>query len=148
MSTALEPILTDSRASPAAFVWYGALDEGMLRRWVNERSLAVPADLFALWATLGAGEMFESEELLAPFGAPQHAADFDDANEQHRKAGLPTGTFVFHDGSWLSAVRQVDARYVTLDRSTYVVLDEFASLREWYVGTVRREFAMRYGLGK
>jgi hypothetical protein len=92
--------------------------------------------------------MFESEEILAPFGAPQHAGDFDASNDHHRGAGLPAGLFVFHDGSWLSAVRQFDGVYVKLDRSTYVVLEEFESLKEWYLRTVRREFAARYGLGK
>jgi hypothetical protein len=130
-----------------AFAWYGPLGELELRAWLATRSLHVPADLFEVWITLGPGEMFESEELLAPFGAPDYALHCDDTNVFHRGRGMPAGLFLFHEGTWLSAVRQCDSRYVTLDRHTYAVVREFPSLLAWYVATVRSEFARRYGVG-
>lgn len=137
----------DAATHPKAFVWYGALPIDRLKAWAAERSLRVPGDLMDLWSTLGAGEMFESEEILVPYDGPEYAADFDGWNERHHAAGLPAGLFVFHEGTWLSAVRAHEPCYVTLNSHTYAVIDAFSSLQEWYEGTVRKEFAERYGLG-
>jgi hypothetical protein len=99
-----------------------------------------------LWSTLGGGEMFESEEILVPLDGPEFGADFDSANERHHAAGLPDDLFVFHEGTWLSAVRGYEPCYVCLDPRTYAVIEAFSSLQEWYERTVREEFAERYGL--
>jgi hypothetical protein len=140
-------IHADSERQPGGFHWYGALDHGRLLRWMTERNLTVPADLLELWLTFGGGEMFETEEILAPFGGPEYALDFDGRNATHHECGLPDTLFVFHEGTWLSAVRRFAPHYVTLDPVTYVVTGEFGSLDHWYKSTVRNEFAERYRLG-
>jgi hypothetical protein len=139
-------ILADSRERPRAFFWYGAPERKRLLHWITERSLTVPADLLELWQTFGGGVMFESEEIFAPLGGPEYELDFDRRNATHHEAGLPDTLFVFHEGTWLSAVRRFFPHYVTVDPVTYAVTQEFESLDHWYKTTVRNEFGERYGL--
>ena len=146
MTTGIDLICEDLQKRPKAFIWHGALEPERLYEWATDRGLDIPSDLIELWATLGGGEMFETEQVLVPYDGPEYAADFDASNAAHSAAGLPKGVFVFHEGCWLSAVRDVELRYVILDPETYEVLDAFSSLDQWYRRTVRKEFWARYGL--
>jgi hypothetical protein len=142
----LRQLQSDVAERPELFVWRGPYDARSLDRWLDERALEVPPGLRELWLTFGAGDAFESEEFLAPFDAPEYAADFVMSNEAFRRDGLPEGLFVFHDGLCLSAFRRMEPRYVVLDRTSWATSQAFASLNDWYRGTLRREYAQRYGL--
>jgi hypothetical protein len=142
-----ETLRSDMRERPRAFYWYGAIAAEPLRDWIEQRQLDVPSDLLDLWQSRGGGVIFESEEVLAPWGGDEHAIDFDESNHAHRTKGLPEGMFVFHEGSWISAVRPQFPRYVALEHSTYAIAGEFESLDDWYRGTIRKEFAERYHFG-
>jgi hypothetical protein len=144
MSTNL--LLTDIAARPRAFSWYGALSRERLAKWSAERGLSLPDDLVDLWCLYGGGEMFESEEILVPFDGPEYALDFDSENQRHHASGLPADLSVFHSGSWLSAVRALEPRYVTVDPERFSVEVTYPSLDAWYRQTVRLEFWERYGL--
>lgn len=146
MSPASETLWADASERPTAFAWYGAVDRAELQRWILQRGLDVPSDLLSLWLTFGGGVMFETEEILAPGSGPEYAADFDQVNGAHRGRGLSDGLFLFHEGTWLSAVRRISPRYLLVDRESYAATGEFESLDDWYRRTVREEFAARYGL--
>lgn len=145
-STRTETMRSDMRERPRAFHWYGAIAREPLQHWIEQRQIDVPGDLLDLWESCGGGVIFESEEVLAPLAGDQHAIDFDEANRTHRAKGLPEGLFVFHEGIWVSAVRPESPRYVALEGDTYATAGEFESFDDWYRGTIRGEFAERYGL--
>jgi hypothetical protein len=146
MTTTLRQLRSDVAQRPELFVWYGPYEASLLDEWLGARELDVPPDLRELWLSFGAGDAFETEEFLAPFDGPEYAADFAASNEAHRSEGLPEGLFVFHDGVCLSAVRRSEPRFVVLDRNSWAIKQAFASLDAWYCGTLRREYAQRYGL--
>ena len=134
------------RERPQVFYWYGPIARESLQQWIELRQLDVPGDLLDVWLSYGGGVMFESEEVLAPLGGDEHALDFDEVNYRHRDKGLPEGLVVFHEGTWVSAVRNDPPRYVAVEHSSYETVGEFESFDAWYRSTVREEFAERYGL--
>lgn len=146
MFTEIPLIRQDAELHPSLFLWYGAVPGAALKSWIATRNLRVPGDLRELWQSFGGGNLFESEEILAPFGAATDAPQFDDRNKHHHANGLSPFMFVFHEGSWLSAVRGIEPVYVTLDERTYGTTAQFDSLDHWYAGSLRDEFADRYGL--
>ena len=149
MTSTLDQLRSDVAQKPELFIWIGPYDAHSLDEWLLGRGLDVPPDLRELWLSFGAGEAFETEDLLAPFGDPSHAAAagfFTRRNEDLRSAGLPEGLLVFHEGLCVSAFRRAEPRFVVLDRTSWAVTQAFASLDGWYRGTLRREYAERYGL--
>jgi hypothetical protein len=147
MSEGLGQLRVDTAEHPRLFCWYGPIDPRRLSMWAEGLHLRLPADLRALWLQFGGGEIFETEEVLVPFDGPSYAAGFEARNTQHREAGLPLSLRLFHAGYVLSAFRNAEPRYVTVDPSTYAVRGEFDSLDEWYRRALRAEYAARYGLG-
>ena len=53
---------------------------------------------------------------------------------------------VFHVGSLISAVRNEKPHYVSLSTDTFDMKAEFGDLDAWYLQTLRKEYAQRYGL--
>lgn len=137
---------SDTEERPKAFCWYGAIPPEALRQWLERRTLQVPGDLEDLWRWRGGGVIFESEEILAPLGGDEHALDWDEVNQAHHRSGLPEALSVFHEGTWVSAVRAEAPCYIALERDTYATAGEFECLDEWYCATIRKEFAERYDL--
>ncbi len=138
-------ILEDASTRPRAFRWVGPPDPTALDAWLAEYALPVPHDLVAFWRVTGGGTVFESEELLPPLGTPDASEALGARNVWHRSRGMAPGFILFHEGSWLSAVRAAEPQYVTLAPG-YLVEETFPSLEEWYRCTLRSEFADRYGL--
>lgn len=127
-------------------MWNGPCDRRRLEEWLSCAPFQLPEDLLGLWLEFGGGTIFETEEIFAPFGESTIDRTFDEANGFHRTAGLQDGYWVFHEGAWLSAVRRHQPQFVTLERKTYRVTAEYGSLAEWYLRTIRGEYAERYGL--
>lgn len=146
-------VLEDSKRNPGAFCWFGTIPSDELEAWIKRSGIKLPADLLEFWRVTGGGELFESETILRPDVPSRPNASFiagDDtvaANEGHRANGTPDHFLVFQTGAFFSAIDLRTMEFVTLDESkTYAITARFASLEEWYVHTLRAEFASRYGL--
>jgi hypothetical protein len=113
--------------------------------------MLLPSDLLDFWCATGGGDIFESETILRPAVSQSPNScfvtgdDTDTQNSAHRNAGMPAGLFIFHIGSFLSAIVLENQRYVTL-RNDYSIESEFVSLDDWYLRSLRAEFSERYGL--
>ena len=120
-----------------------------LHAWLSEISYPVPEDLLALWATVGSGELFESEEVFAPDGT---ADDLRNVAEDMAERGMPAGLTVFHRGTWVSAIDHTTGELVAFNEVTvlepynYVEIARFATLDEWYGHLILAELGERYGL--
>jgi hypothetical protein len=137
-------LFEDSEDSTQAFVFNGPIPADYLRKWIDETGYLIPEELFDTWATLGGGDLFESETLFQPI--PDHLDDIEAENRRLWKRGLSASFLVFHSGVVISAIDQMSGEIVTFDLRTMTELRRFLSLNEWYRETVRKEFAARYGL--
>jgi hypothetical protein len=102
----------------------GQPDAVALEQWLAEHTIDVPADLVAFWRATGGGEAFETEQLLAPLAQSELADSVLSRNRWHQGQGMPNALLVFHEGAWLSALRDVEPRYVTLTQPSYQVDEE------------------------
>lgn len=138
-------VLADAEARPDLFVWAGQVGHDAILSWASKRSLVIRSDLLDFLARTGGGDAFESGTILHPFGGETTGDNADQANEEHRRQGLPPHLWLFHVGLCLSAVRQPTGDLVVLDGS-YSVNRSYESLDDWYIDTLRAEFAERYAL--
>ena len=144
-------ILDDALRLPHAFCWFGAIPAAELDAWTQRTQIQLPPDLLEFWRITGGGDLFETETILRPSveSAPNQCFvigdDTESFNEALKKEGMAPNLFVFQQGCFLSAIDLPTAKYVTLS-STYAPQSEFKSLEEWYLETLRPEFAPRYGL--
>ncbi|MDP4174854.1 MAG: hypothetical protein Q8933_12835 [Bacteroidota bacterium] len=141
-----EIILNDAKLRPDLFLWNGALDAEYLQEWIEDRNLELPEDMVEFWKATGGGNVFESEELLGPTGAPEYGVDFDATNEWLKDAGMPDDYIAISSGSFLGAIRLSDKKYVLLDSIEFDVLAEYDTLDELYQETIRAEFASQYDM--
>lgn len=146
-------VLEDSKRNPDAFCWFGAIPSDELEAWGERSGIALPADLLEFWQVTGGGELFESETILRPDVPSRPNSCFlagDDttvANATHKAHGMPDHFFAFQTGAFLSAIDLHTMEFVTLDESNaYTTTARFASFDDWYVHTLRAEFASRHGL--
>jgi hypothetical protein len=139
-------ILCDAQIRPDLFFWNGAIDSTRLRAWLSERNLSIPNDLFDFLLLTGGGNVFETEDLLCPFGSKELGEDFDSVNSFHRSRGLPDNLLIFHIGLGISAIQMAEGLYVSCRESDYSVEHTFQTMEDWYRCTIRREYYGRYGL--
>ena len=141
-------ILQDALKRPELFEWFGSIPGDEIEDWLLRTRLQIPPDLIELWQITGGGDVFESETILRPTVAsvpkPNFIADdVESCNVDLTAKGKPGDLYVFHQGSFLSAVQLQNQKFMTLTKS-YGVNREFHSLDEWYIQTLRAEFAARY----
>jgi hypothetical protein len=149
----MSKILEDASRKPQAFCWFGAIPDAEIQDWLNQNHIRLPLDLVELWRRTGGGDVFESETILRP-NVPSVPAKFfvtgddtDSANAAHRSSGLAKHLYVFQFGAFLSAVDLRTMEYVTLSEAdSYSITSRFASLDDWYQGSLRAEFGSRYAL--
>jgi hypothetical protein len=111
-------ILSDAKRKPALCRWFGPIPSPELGAWLERSEMLLPSDLLDFWCATGGGDIFETETILRPT-VPQSpnscfvaGDDTDTQNSSHRKAGMPAGLFIFHIGSFLSAIALENQRYV------------------------------------
>jgi hypothetical protein len=138
----IEQFDDDVRFAPNAFDWRGGSSVGEVTEWLETHRRRVPADLIALWARTGGGDMFETEEVLAPTGLGDH--DLEAVNRRLWAAGLAEDLLVFHSGLYLTAI-DGDGRIVRVDPDRLEPVGTFDSINAWYAD-LRREYARSYGL--
>lgn len=144
-------ILSDAALRPDLFSWFGGISDNDLHQWLRTADLSLPEDLLELWRQTGGGDLFESETILRPnAGSPPGGAwipgdDTHSSNLAHREHGLSPEMYVFQEGTFLSAIRLSDQKYVVLGPS-YEATGAYDSLDDWYRATLRAEFAIRYGI--
>jgi len=136
-------ILADAQQRPQAFSWKGPVPEDRLRAWLEDVTYPVPDDLVAVWATVGGGGLFESEELYAPDGT---ADDLRMTTGYLVGRGLRPGLTVFHRGTWISAIDRSNGEVVALGATTFDEIARFGTFDAWYCSLLRAEFGGRYGL--
>lgn len=140
-------VIEDSLRRPELFHWRGPIAREELAHWLTQRGLsALPADLAEVWRQTGGGDLFESETILAPFGA--HDADdaVEEVNHDLQSGGLEPNLLVFHTGYIISAVDTSSATFVELNPTTLMAKRWFTTFDEWYAATVRAELGPRYGI--
>jgi len=142
----MNSIINDYREYPDLFEWTGPISEDEINDWLDSNSIELPEDLLQLWNTVGGGTMFESELILSPIFYGNVDDDIATVNEWYWENGLSHDYLVFNKGSFLSAIRLNDGKYVLLDSIDYYEEEEFNSLEDWYLNSVRVEFAERYNL--
>jgi len=135
---------------PGVFFPFGAIPKPELRNWLQHSTLVLPPDLIELWELTGGGDIFESETVFRPTVPSIPNSCFvedhiESRNSAHAAKGKPQDLYIFQQGSFLSAVRLSDQKFVTLTKD-YAVANSFDSLDEWYVRALRTEFGGRYGL--
>jgi hypothetical protein len=143
-------LLQDAQRVSGMFYSFGAIPTTELREWLRQNALVVPSDLLELWEVTGGGDIFDSETVFRPTvpSLPNACFAHDDIegrNAAHAAAGKPSGLFIFQQGTFLSAIRLSDQKFVTLTKD-YAVENSFDCLDDWYIGTLRVEFGERYGL--
>jgi len=142
----IDAMLKDSVLRPHLFIWRGALPMPAIESWEREQSLCAPSDLKQLWNAKGGGDIFESETILQPFGAP----DYDLIGSVSRvfwARGLSTTYCVFHTGLWDSIFRKSDGALFSIMSKDLTQLSMWQDLDDWY-GSLRQEYAERYDLGR
>jgi hypothetical protein len=138
-------ILKDSDRRPDLFFWNGELSLQHVEAWGRERSLCIPEDLKKLWSIKGGGDLFESETVLQPFGAP-HYDLIEPLTEYRWSQGLSKEYFVFHTGLGTSVFRKLDGVLFYFGGTVGSEVRRFQDLDTWYLQVVRAEFAKRYRL--
>lgn len=143
-------LLEDARRVPRILFPFGAIPEAELSAWLQHNALVLPAELLELWRLTGGGDIFESETIFRPTvpSTPNSSFvedDIEGANAAHDAKGKASELYIFQQGSFLSAVRLSDQKFVTLSKG-YAVQNSFESLDDWYVETLRAEYGERYGL--
>jgi hypothetical protein len=145
-------ILKDAAARPELFGWFGPIASHDIDSWLKESNLRVPDDVRELWAVTGGGDFFdEGETLLRPTEVQSsepyfiESTDFIDlVNQFWTSNGMSTVYLPFHRGTFKSAIRLTDQRIVTLD-SAFHLIEAFSHLDDWYLCTLRRDYADVYG---
>jgi hypothetical protein len=139
-------ILKDSKIAPSIFQWLGKIEKSKFMAWLNDNELTLPDDLKEFLMNTGGGTAFETEEFLCPINTPDYLEDFLSVNKSYIDAGLPKSNIIFHTGLALSAVISKNQKFVLLDKITFEEIQKYNSFEEWYLKTIRFEYAERYGL--
>lgn len=149
MTAVPSQIERDAARRPDLFVWHGPVDPGWFEDWTkhNPWALRCPAELLAFWSRTGGGDLFETEVLLGLAEDALNGEDLLTVNRALHSQGLPSHIVVFHVGSQTSGVDTLSGEFVELRDADRAVVRRFSSLDDWYRGTIRREYAERYGLG-
>jgi len=144
-------IRTDAERRPDLFFWFGAIERIHIELWLSSAHLEVPGDLVDFWTQTGGSDFFESETIFRPTSittpVPYFVSgdDIDAANHQRIRNGMSKSYLAFHDGTFLSAIRLADKKFVTLGEEPEETA-EFSDFDDWYLRTVRELFATEYGL--
>ena len=146
MTDTSSQVILDSLHRPLLFHWNGSILRTQLVQWLRSHNLEVPDDLVSFLAATGGGDLFETETILGPNGPSDLGDSLLGANLRLRSEGMPANFVAFHIGLVVSAVRLSHPRYVTLSSPGLGTLQSFSSFESWYSGTLRREYASRYGL--
>jgi hypothetical protein len=140
----IDLLLRDSHLRPDIFLWSGPLPISEIEKWEREQSLSAPEDLKRLWSLKGGGDLFDTETILQPFGAPEHDL-IGPASQPFWEKGLSTEYCVFHTGLNDSVFRKSDGALFTL-KSDPGGMSQFKDLDEWYRVAVREVYAKGYAL--
>jgi hypothetical protein len=145
-------ILEDAEGRDDVFQPFGAIALEQIESWMRASSLSIPRDLVEFWSQTGGGDLFDdSETILRPtqvlsvYPGFVNGDDVDSATQFRIQNGMPDSYLLFHKGTFFSAVRLPDQKFVTLD-DKFQETAEFATLNEWYTLTLRSELGKHYGL--
>lgn len=141
----INALLKDSDLRPDLFAWRGPLPLPAIERWELEQSICAPDDLKRLWTARGGGDIFESETVLQPFGAPDYDLIWP-VSQAFWAKDLSTAYCVFHTGLWDSIFRKSDGALFSVRSKGSAQLSAWQDLDNWYAA-LREEYAERYGLG-
>jgi hypothetical protein len=138
-------LMADAKKRPDLFLWNGPVEPAALSAWLSKLNLKVPADLIEFWLLTGGGDLFETETFLGPFADPGLGDDVLGAMLNLRESGLPEDLVPFALGTFMGAADQ-RLNYVALDPESFRRSAVYGTLDEWYLGTLRHEYAGRYRL--
>jgi hypothetical protein len=143
-------ILEDSVGRSNVFISFGAIARGEIESWMQAASLTIPSDLIEFWCQTGGGDLFDdSETMLRPTRIPSsypgflQGDDIESATQFRIQNGMPASYLLFHSGTFLSAIRLADQKFVSLDDG-FQETGVFSTFEEWYAGTLRPIFVEVY----
>ena len=143
----ISQLMRDAGRRPDLFHFRGPVPVEQLDQWLRGRRLTIPEDLRELWCQTGGGDLFESETILDPFASDELGDDVDSRNLLHRQQGMSANFLIFHVGACgLSVVDMAAQSYATLNEKTHEVRRTFASVAEWYLACLHREYSGTYRL--
>ena len=141
-------LLRDAAIAPHLFQWNGPIDTSTVQQIMLTHNWRIPPDLLEFWQKTGGGEIFETERVLPPVfpREPQH--EVAQVTQWYRQRGLGSDLIVIHQGLGLTAVSGACGRYLYFDTdvASFRVVGEYVTMNQWYVATLRSEYAERYGL--
>jgi len=143
----IDQLRKDRIRRPDLFHSFGPIEPEKLDAWLRECKFVIPHDLREFWCETGGGDLFETETVLGPFASADLADNVEAMYRWHRQKGMPADWLLFHIGAGLSVVKMSSGEYATVQPGSYEVKDTFASLEDWYNRLLRKEYALRYGLG-
>jgi hypothetical protein len=141
----IDTILRDASEYPRCFFWFGPLQAAEIEHWEKHQAISIPPDLKELWALKGGVDIFESETILQPFGAEEYDL-IEPVSSVRWGRGLDPDYFVFQIGSVNSVFRKSDGGIFAGSSEDLAGMTSFRDLDDWYVNTIRSDFAERYGL--
>jgi hypothetical protein len=128
------------------FISFGAIAHGEIESWMRAASLTIPSDLIDFWCQTGGGDLFDdSETMLRPTRIPSsypgflQGDDIESATQFRVQNGMPASYLLFHSGTFLSAIRLADQKFVSMD-DAFQETGVFSTFEEWYAGTLRPIF--------
>lgn len=141
----IEQILRESESYPHLFHWNGPLKLAAVEDWERQHAIQAPADLKLLWTVRGGGDMFESETILQPFGAPEYDLVLP-VSEVWWGRGLSRDYVVFRTGIDLSVFRKSDGALFNCLSERFGDIVHVQDLGYLYETEIRPLFAEKYGL--
>jgi hypothetical protein len=90
-------------------------------------------------------DIFESETILQPFGTEEYDL-IEPVSSVRWGRGLDPNYFVFQIGLVNSVFRKSDGAIFAGRSEDLTGMNSFRDLDDWYVNTIRSDFAERYGL--
>jgi hypothetical protein len=142
----IDLILRDAEMYRRLFWWTTPLSISAIEDWEREHSLLAPRDLKDLWSPKGGVDLFDADTILQPFGAKEDYDLIEPVSAVRWERGLSRDFCVFHIGVVDSVFRKSDGAIFSLPTDDPTQMIPFGDLNEWYVKTLRSEYAEKYGL--
>ncbi len=139
--------LEDKAKHQALFQFGPGANEDDIHRIVADNKLKISEDIAVLWAAVGTGTAFETEDIFSIGSDATTGESSISVTMWYRQKGLPVDYLVFHRGlGGLSVLNMKNQCIYVIDEDSFSPTHAFLSFDDWYCGHLRSEYRERYGL--